>query len=99
MDIQWVKIYPKTGTDIQRERERKKYQSRDVRIHANLKRKNIFLFSAIIRWAASWSRLFTYMQITDNIYLDTETDTERKRETRIERRTYTRTINYNIAEQ
>ena len=39
------------------------------------------------------------MQITDNIPGHWDRQLERERETRIERRTYTRTISYNIAEQ
>ena len=36
MHIQSVITYPDTGTDIQSQRERKKYESIDVRIHAQL---------------------------------------------------------------
>ena len=79
MDIEWIKIYPKTGTDIQRERERKKCEWRDVRIQAKLKRKNSIALSH-----AGWRAC---------------SHTCRERKTWIERRTYTCTISYNLAEQ
>ena len=88
--------YPKIGTDIQRERERRKYESRDVRICAQLKMNFVYRYYTL-------GDLIPLVHIHANYRLYTRTlrliDRKRERETWIERRTYTRTISYNIDEQ
>ena len=55
-------------------------------------------YSAITGWARA-DRACSHTYKLPIIYPDTETDREKERETRIVRRTYTRTISYNITEQ
>ena len=94
LQIQWGITYPETATHIPRQRERKKYESRDVRIHAKWRERKIY--SAITRWV-SWTRLFIYMHIVDNISGCWNTKRDRERPRRPKRRTYTRTISYKMS--
>ena len=85
-------IYLDSGTDIQRQRNRKKEKSRDVRIKAKFKKiKNTF--SIALLHAGRAERAYSHTCKLPIIYSDT--GTERERQTRINRRTYTRTISHN----
>ena len=70
--------YPKTCTDIQCERERKKYESRDVRIQAKLKGKNEISIALLHTGRADC--VCSHTRKLPIIYPDTEADREKERE-------------------
>ena len=100
MDIQWVIIYPKTGTDIQREGERNRNQETYVYTQNEL---SFFFFTTFfspffiaVLHVGRAGRAYWHKCKLPIIYRDTETERERERETQIDGRTYTRTISYNM---
>ena len=105
IDIQWVIIYPKTGTDIQRAIERETHTQREIRIERRMytrkiKKENINILQRCYTLGELIPHFsHQYMQLTDNIPGHWDRYREKERQTRIERRTYTRSISCNIAEQ
>ena len=83
-----------SGTDIQRQRNRKKDKSRDERIKAKFKKiKNTF--SIALLHAGRAERAYSHTCKLPIIYSDTDTLTERKREreTNADQETYLYTYN------
>ena len=71
MHIQSVITYPDTGTDIQSQRGRQKYESIDVRIHAELI--IIHTFSRALLHTERHERAFSHTcKLSIIIYPDTE---------------------------
>ena len=79
MHIQWVIIYPDTDTDIQRQWERNTNQ--ETYVYTQNKNNIYIIYNTITCWE-SWSRLFTHLNITDNIpgYWDRQRERERENE-------------------
>ena len=98
MHIQWVRTYSDSGTNIQSQREREKYEARDVRIHAELI--IIHIFSRALLHTDRAERAFWHTSKLPIIYPDTDKDRGIGRWTNTwnKRRTYIRTISDNIAE-
>ena len=72
MHIQSVITYSDTGTDIQSQRERLKYESIDVRIHAELR--IIHKFSRALLHTERHVRICSHACKIPIIYPDTEKD-------------------------
>ena len=91
LQLQWGITYPETATHIPRQRERKKYESRDVRIHAKWTEKK-YIAQLHAQWA---ERACSYTCTLSIIYPDAERQRERetKRETKAGQQTYIYTYN------
>ena len=66
MHIQWVITYPDSGTEIQSQRDETEVRiTRGIYTRRNYNNHTSFFWNAVPHWPRC-TRLFTYMQITDN---------------------------------